>query len=266
MTALAAGAVLVGAGLQSATGFGFALVAAPILFAVLDPQPAVSVAAVLGMELSLLTLLTERRVPHVLRGEAVRLVAWSLPGLAVGALALRELPDRALEILVALAVLVGLALRLRVRRRAAAGGRAASLGAGGGAGGGGGAAVGGDPGPSPPWRTAAAGACAGALSTSTALSGPPLVLHLLAGGASPAQMRDTLAAVFGALAVLTVAALLLAGVFVLPAALAALLGAGLAGHLLGRRGFARLHGDRYEDAVLVILAVTAVVALGAGLR
>nr|MBA3328884.1 sulfite exporter TauE/SafE family protein [Solirubrobacterales bacterium] len=84
MTALAAGAVFIGAGLQSATGFGFALVSAPLLFAVLGPKPAVSAAIVLGLEVNLLTLASERRVPAVLHGEAARLVAWAVPGLAVG--------------------------------------------------------------------------------------------------------------------------------------------------------------------------------------
>ncbi|MGI8730942.1 MAG: TSUP family transporter, partial [Solirubrobacteraceae bacterium] len=115
--------------------------------------------------------------------------------------------------------------------------------------------------PPRPWRTAAAGVSSGALSTSTSLSGPPLVLHLLARGVSPPQMRDTLAAVFVALALLSVAALAIAGTFVVPSELIALLAAAIAGQVLGRRGFALLGGDRHENAVLVVLAVTAVVAL-----
>jgi len=238
--AAAALAVLLGAGLQSATGFGFALVSAPILFALLGPQEAVSAGALLGIELSALTLATERRVPSVLRGDALALVAWSLPGLALGALALRELPDRVLSVLVAAGVLVALGLRLRGRGRARAG----------------------EPlGPSRPWMTAAAGVSSGALSTATSLSGPPLVLHLLARGVSPQQMRDTLAAVFVALAALTVVALLIAGAFVVPRGLVVLLAAALAGQVLGRRGFALLRGERHEDAVLAVLALTAIVAL-----
>jgi uncharacterized membrane protein YfcA len=248
----AAVAVLLGAGLQSATGFGFALVSAPILFAVLGPRQAVTAGALLGIELSLLTLATERRVPRVLHGEALALVLWSLPGLALGAVALRELPDRALSALVAVAVLASLVLRLRGRDRAprvpvpeepASGERGAAI-------------V-----PARPWSAAVAGVSSGALSTATSLSGPPLVLHLLARGLSPQQMRDTLAAVFVALAALSAAALLVAGTFVTPAGLGVLLVAGLAGQVLGRRGFALLRGERHEDAMLAVLAVTAVVAL-----
>jgi hypothetical protein len=234
MTALAAGAVFLGAGLQSATGFGFALVAAPLLFAVLGPEAAVSAAILLGLEVNLLTLAGERRAPAVLRGEAARLVAWSLPGVAAGTVVLVALPDDVLAGLVGVAVLVALAVRLR-----------------------------GAPAPAGPaaWRTAAAGSAAGALSTATALSGPPLVLHLLARGTGPAQLRDTLAAVFLALGVLSAAALAAAGAFDLPAALGLLAAAALAGHLLGRRVFARLDGGHHERVVLAVLGLSAVAAL-----
>jgi len=236
--ALAALAVLLGAALQSATGFGFALVAAPILFALLGPQEAVSAGVLLALLLNGLTLVTERRRPAVLWRAAGALVAWSLPGLALGALALRELPERPLSALVALAVLAALALRVRSRSR----GRA----------------------PSPRrWHGPVAGVASGALATSTSLSGPPLVFCLLARGAAPAAMRDTLAAIFVAEAVLSFPALLATGTFTLPGGVPALLAAGLAGQLLGRRAFAWLHGERYERAVLALLAVTALVALTA---
>jgi uncharacterized membrane protein YfcA len=240
--AVAAGAVFLGAALQSATGFGFALVAAPLLFMILGPQEAVTASVLLGLELNLLTLAGEGRRPRVERGDALALVGWSLPGLVLGALALRELPDRLLSLLVALAVLAGLALRLRARRpRPGVAGAA----------------------PSRPrsWQAAVAGASSGALATSTSLSGPPLVFYLLARGISPAQVRDTLAAVFVALSLISAPVLLATGTFAMPAAVAVLLLAGAVGQLLGRRAFARLVGDRYENVVLAVLAATALVAL-----
>lgn len=238
--ALAALAVLAGAALQSATGFGFALVAAPVLFALLGPQEAVSAGVLLALLLNGLTLATERRRPAVLWRDAVVLVAWSLPGLALGALALRELPERPLSVLVALAVLAALGLRVRARSRP----------------------DGVVPRPRR-WHGPVAGLASGALATSTSLSGPPLVFCLLARGAAPAAMRDTLAAIFVAEAALSFPVLLASGTFALPAGVWALLAAGLAGQLLGRRAFAWLRGERYERAVLVLLAVTALVALTA---
>jgi uncharacterized membrane protein YfcA len=236
----AALALFAGAALQSATGFGFALVSAPILFALLGPREAVTVGVLVAVATNLLTLAGERRRPQVRAGDASALLAWSLPGLAIGALALRELSERALSGLVAVAVLGGLALRVVGRRAAATTGPRA-------------------------WQLPAAGVIGGALSTSTSLNGPPLVFCLLARGASPAQMRDTLAVIFIVHAVLGLPALLLTGTFALPGALWLLLLAGVAGQLLGRRAFGRLRGEHYERAVVVVLAVTALTALAASL-
>lgn len=233
--AVAALAVFLGAALQSATGFGFALVAAPVLFALLGPREAVTAGVLLGLLLNALTLATERRRPVVLARDALVLVAWSVPGLVLGGLALRELPERPLSALVAVAVVAGLALRLRraiaVRPRS--------------------------------WHAPAAGAASGALATATSLSGPPLVFYLLACGAPPAAMRDTLAAIFVAQAMLALPVLLLTATFTVPTAVWALLSAALAGQVLGRRAFGWLEGERYERAVLAVLALSALVTLAA---
>ena len=58
--------VVAGAMLQAATGFGFSLVAAPLLFAAIGPEPAVVLLLVLGLEVNVLTLVTERRRPRPL--------------------------------------------------------------------------------------------------------------------------------------------------------------------------------------------------------
>jgi uncharacterized membrane protein YfcA len=234
--AAAALALFVGAALQSATGFGFALVSAPILFALLGPREAVTVGVVVAILLNSLTLATERRRPEVLVRDAVALVAWSLPGIVVGVLALRHVPRQPLSVVVALAVLAGLALRVRSRR----------------------ADFVAEP---RRWHVPVAGATAGALGTSTSLNGPPLVFCLLARRASPRQMRDTLAAIFLTEAVLGLPALALSDTFTSPRAVGVLLLAGLAGQLLGRRAFGWLQGERYEWAVLAALAATALIAL-----
>ena len=235
--ALAALAVFLGSGLQSATGFGYAMVAAPILFVLLGPREAVTVGVLLGLLTNGLLLATERRRPVVLKRDAAVLVAWSVPGLVLGAIMLREVPERPLSALVAVAVLVGLGLRLRGNRAA----------------------------PVPPrlraWHAPAAGATSGALATSTSLGGPPLVFYLLARAAEPAAMRDTLAAVFIVEAAIGLPVLLLTQTFTVPTAAWILLGAGVAGQVLGRRAFAWLRGERYERAVVVVLALSALGAL-----
>ncbi len=246
MLALLFAAVASGAALQSATGFGFSLLAAPLLFAVLDPQPAIGLLAALGLTVNLMTLLTERRRPHPLVGEVVVLVGFALPGALLGVVVLRSLDAVALQLLLSAGVIATLLARHLASRRSAFvpvladGIRPRSTPA-----------------------AAVAGLLAGALSTSTSTSGPPLLLHLIGRGARPSVVRDTLTACFLALGLVTPLALLVTRTTeAIPEAahVAVLIPAVVLGHVAGRRMFARLaHGNRYELAVtaVLVLSVTA---------
>src|SRR5919108_4536049 len=97
MPLLAAAAVAVGAALQSATGFGFSMVAAPLVFATVGPPEAVGVMIVLGLEMNVLTLFTERRRPRPLKRATPILLAWSVPGALAGVAVLRALDAAALH-------------------------------------------------------------------------------------------------------------------------------------------------------------------------
>ena len=115
--ALAAVAAFAGAAVQSATGFGFALVLSPALFAVMDPVEAVTALLVLGLALNLLVLFEGGRPEHVdWRALAPMLVA-ALPGLAIGAVALTELSKEVLQVAVGLAVIAAAGWQLRERAR-----------------------------------------------------------------------------------------------------------------------------------------------------
>ncbi len=70
MPLVAAAAVAAGAALQSATGFGFSIVAAPLVFAVVDPEEAVGLLIVLGSLVNVLTLVSERRRPRPVSASA----------------------------------------------------------------------------------------------------------------------------------------------------------------------------------------------------
>jgi uncharacterized protein len=217
--------------LQAATGFGFSLLAAPLLFAAIDPEPAVVLLLVLGLEVNLLTLSTERRRPRPLRRSTVTLLAWALPGSLAGVAVLRALPAEALQV----AVTLGVAGTLAARRVTTA--------------------------HVPAW---AAGIAAGALTTSTSTNGPPILLHLLGRGATPAQVRDTLTVCFVGLAGLGALALFGTGDPALPdgTLTLALVPAVLAGHLVGRRAFARLsQSGSYELVLTVVLLAAAIVGL-----
>jgi uncharacterized protein len=236
----AACAVMVGAALQSSVGFGFALVAAPLLFAAASPAQAVGLMIVLGLEIGLLTLLTERRRPEPVWRDVATVVPWSLPGALAGVAVLRSLDDIALQLLVTAGVVGALLVNLRAARR---------------------------PPPAPGsaheprrWARPAAGLLAGALNTSTSTGGPPVVLLLLSRGLPPAVVRDTLTTAFVGFAPVSATALLLTSTGdAVPdaAALAALVPITAVGHVAGRPLFARLAAGRaYERVLTVVLLAT----------
>ena len=245
---IAAGvAVLAGAALQSATGFGFALVAAPLLFAATEPARAVGLLIVLGLLVNVMTLGTEGRRPQPLVRETLTILAWAIPGVAAGLLALRSLESTALQVGVTLGVFATLGARALARRaRGPAGGA-------------------GDP---PWWAAPATGLASGALTTSTNTSGPPVVLYMLARGATPVQTRDTLTSTFVGFSGLGLAALALSrteGAIPHANALAALVPAVVAGHLAGRPVFARIAERHYEPVLTAVLVATALAGLATAL-
>jgi uncharacterized membrane protein YfcA len=227
--------VLAGGVLQSATGFGFSMLTSPLLFALLGPQQAVTTGSILGFLLSGVLLVGEGRRPAVATRDAGLLVAFSLPGLALGAIAVRTFSMQVLALVMAVGVLGGLVVRLRAR---GAGTR-----------------------PVAAWSAPVAGVTSGALSTSTGISGPPLIFHLLARGLEPARMRDTLAAIFACLGALGLGALAIAGSLEVPDGMVLLVVAALAGQVAGRGVFARMSPAAYEPVVLGVLVAAAAVAL-----
>jgi uncharacterized protein len=228
MPLVAAAAVAAGAALQSATGFGFSIVAAPLVFAVVEPEEAVGLLIVLSSLVNVLTLATERRRPRPVLRESAVLLAFALPGAVAGVAVLRALEPLALQVAVSLGVVATL-----VARRVA-GGRS-----------------------TPIWAGPVAGLTAGALNTSTTTAGPPLIVYLLGRGLDPGQMRDTLPVCLLGLNVVAAVALALTGTTgaVPDGALVALLvPVVVAGHLAGRPLFAALvRSGRYEAVLTGVL-------------
>ena len=243
---IAAGiAVLAGAALQSATGFGFALVSAPLLFAAAEPEQAVVLLILLGLVVNLMTLGTEGRRPQPLLRDSLTMLAWAVPGVFAGLLALQALDATALQVGVTLGVFATLAVRTLARRRRDA--AAGEL---------------------PRWAAPVTGFTSGALTTSTNTAGPPVVLYMLARGATPVQTRDTLTVTFVGFSLLGLAALALSGTDgAMPdgRALAALVPAAVIGHLAGRPVFARIAEHRYEPVLTGVLIATALTGLATAL-
>ena len=231
---LAALAALVGAAVQSATGFGFALVLSPALFAVMEPAEAVTALLMLGAVLNVLVLLEGHDVRWPLLPP---LILPAVPGLVLGAALLAALSRELLQISVGVAVIAAALWQLRDR------GAARRL------------------------PAAVAGLTSGMLTTSISISGPPLVLWLEAQRVRPAEFRATLAALFLVLNVLGGAILL--GIEGRGAVdigdLLQLLGLVLIGYALGAFAFRRLDQRRFATVVIVLVICTGVASVAGGI-
>ena len=242
---LAAVAALVGASIQSGTGFGFALILSPALAAVLDPYEAITALLVLGFALNVLTLLGEGGDPGAVRWRAVApMLAAALPGLGAGALLLSVISKPALQLSVGGAVVL------------AAIGQAWST-----------PATGDGAAHDPSLRSASAvGLVTGALTTSTMVSGPPLVLWFQSLRMRPGELRASLAASFLALSVAGAALLAAAGALSFDARVVLPLLALIAlGHLLGARLLRGLDPPRLRVAVLALVMAAGAASLAAGI-
>jgi uncharacterized membrane protein YfcA len=232
-------AVFAGAALQAATGFGFALLAAPLAFAALEPREAIGLLLLLGMEIGVLTLATEGRRPRPMVRRCAVVLAWAVPAAVAGVAVLKALDPVALQV----AVSAGVAATLIVRRRVSTEHR----------------------GPEPRWAAPVTGQSAGALVTSTNTSGPPLLLYLVGRGDEPARVRDTLTVCQLGLSVIGAAAIVATGTDgAVPSAahVAVFVPLVLLAQLAGRPLFARLAaGGSYEP----VLNATLVIAVAAGL-
>jgi uncharacterized membrane protein YfcA len=231
--------------LQAATGFGFALLAGPVLYAVIAPARAVVLLLILGLVVNVLVLAGERRARQVdWRALAPALLA-AVPGLPIGAVLVRVLPAAALRIGIGLVVCAFVAYRWRNRS-------AASTVAPGGASG------------------ALAGFAAGVLTTSTTTNGPPLALWLGGRGLRPAVVRDTVSAAFLALDLVGIAVVLavvglhrsLASAYLLPALVPLV----LVGHAAGSWVFRRLPARHYDRLLLLTVAAAGALSIASGLR
>ena len=255
MTAIQTIVVLVacagGAALQATAGFGFALLAAPVLVRALGPAEAIGVLGVLSILVNVLTLAGTAsrakagRAPNprsaagsdaspsgVLVGELLRLAPPAAAGLIIGALLLGIVPDAVLQAVLAAAVLAALVTR---------GGAPPTV--------------------VPPrraWRMLT-GAGAGLMTTTIGVNGPPLVLWLRARGATASQLRATLATAFLAAGAATVLVLALLGdLHVDPITVVIAAVAVGAGHSAGHRRATAMAVRRHEQLVTVVLVLSAV--------
>jgi uncharacterized membrane protein YfcA len=237
MVLLAVFAILLAASVtQAVTGFGFALVAVPLLAAATDAHTAVVGAALLSPLITVTMAVRERT--HVRWRTALAIVGAALLGMPFGLLVLSGAPERVLTALIAV---VALGCTLIVWRGIRIGTGITTVGV--------------------------VGVLTGALGTATGTSGPPLVAAFQAMGYDPRTFRATIAAVFTATGLLGLVGYAVAGQVHTSALVVGLAGAPAValGWLAGNRLFARIDPARFRRLVLVALVISSLATLARAL-
>jgi uncharacterized membrane protein YfcA len=163
--------------LYAISGFGFAVLAAPLFLLFLDPPRAIQLVIIISTALSIAV------VPGLLRaiapGLLMRLALGSLVGLPLGLVAFRH-ADPILVRAAAGATIFGFAVLMAVSRRSGKPGRGTQW-----------MAFAMSPG-----RDLAAGAVSGIANAVVGMAGPPVLIYLLLAGAEARTVRATLLAFF----------------------------------------------------------------------
>jgi uncharacterized membrane protein YfcA len=233
LAATAFGAAL----LQAASGFGFAVLAAPLFLIFVGAQRAIQLVIIVTTALSAVVL------PGLWRATAprlfLRLTAGSLAGLPIGLAAFRHADPTVVRIIVGAAILIfALVFGLWGRRGRSEGPGLLGM---------------------SPGRDLAAGMVSGIATALVGMAGPPVLIYLLLAGLPPRTVRATLLSFF-ALAYAATLAAHVATVGV-PAqtwfAAAVLIPFALLGGLVGRP-----LGDRLGPRAFAVLAVGLLAATG----
>ncbi len=219
---------------QSTVGFAGSLVAVPLFALTMDPRAAVPAYCLLMLAVNVFLVCESRR--HV-RWRSVRgLLLGGLPGVPVGALALKHLPVAAIGVVIStVTLLFGVLFLSRVRVRF----------------------------PDHPLTEPAIGLVSGVLQGGISESGPPVVIYALARGWAKDAFRSSLLAYFLCLA--SVAAVSYAALGMIHGRLIELAAVGvlpaLAAAHLGVRVKERISEPAFRIAVLVTVIAVGITGL-----
>lgn len=219
---------------QAVSGFGFALVAVPLLALSTEPRTAVVAAGIVGLALTVITTVAER--DHVRWRPARVLLAAAAAGMPIGLVLLVTLPEAGLTALIAIVTLGCTILVWRGWQMSAS-----------------------------PASIGMAGLVSGVLTTSTGTNGPPLAAALQSMGLAPRHFRATLAAIFTASLLLSLAGFAATGALTGQSATIALAGlpAVVLGYVAGNRHFVRIDALRFRTVLLVALVTSSTITLTA---
>jgi uncharacterized membrane protein YfcA len=228
--------VMIAAGAQMVSGFGFALMAVPLMGLAIDLKTAVVVSTICGTASNTFQAVSDGRHRDV---RLVRtLIAASFVGMPFGILLLDHVEVGTLQVIIGFVVLFALAV---VVFRPSLGFKGGMM------------------------LEALAGVMSGVLATSTSTNGPPLVLLLKARGLSPDAFRATINTVFSVIAFTSVAVFAVAGRVTTDVAAGTLVG--VPGLVVGMFVGARVRGAlpvhifwRLVAALLVAAATSSIVS------
>ena len=233
--------------LYAISGFGFAVLAAPLFLMFLDPARAVQLVIIISTVLSIVVL--RGLLPAIAPWLLLRLALGSLVGLPIGLVTFRY-ADPILVRAAAGAMIFGFAVLMAVSRRRS------DL-----------------PGEGKHWTAfamspglnLAAGAVSGFASALVGQPGPPVLIYLLLAGAAPRTVRATLLAFFALSSGVTLASHAATIGIPAPAWLAAgiMLPFAFFGGLAGRPIGDRLGAEAFALLAIALLAVAGAYTLGA---
>ena len=227
--------MLVAAVTQQVSGFGYELLAVPLLSILVGPKDAVALATVSGVAASGLMAVRLRALSD--RPTLRRMFAGAVVGMPIGIVFLRQLPEDPLRIalaVVVLAMVLVLASGFRF-------------------------------GHDRPGTEVAAGFTSGVLNTSIGTAGPPIVVTLQAGDMAQHTFRATTVAFFACCNLVAVPLIVASGVVTASTWRAALVAvpAVLVGNAIGGRLAPKVAPERFRSLVLGLLVLAALGALAA---
>lgn len=230
--------VAVAACAQMVSGFGFALMAVPMMGLAVDLKTAVVVSTICGTGSNTFQAIKDGRMRD---NRLVRLlVAASFLGMPLGLLVLDRVDLDALRVAIGIFVLVALVSVMKEGRQTSVGGRPLEF---------------------------VAGFVSGVLATSTSTNGPPLVLLLRSRRLAPEVFRATINTVFSVVAMASIITFAVTGKITAATLVATVVA--MPGLALGMYVGARLRGALSSEAfwrlVALLLAATAVSSILTGL-
>ena len=221
--------VVAASAVSGLTGFGLAVVGVPLLLIVYDPATVVVLIASVSLFINVVIVQDSWR--EVELRAVLMLLPWAALGVFLGTEVLTRVNAEYIRLSVGLIVVLSAVLLLREASLPGAGGI---------------------------WGTVLAGTTSGALSTSTGIGGPPIVLLFAARNLPKIRFRASNAAYFFFLSIVALATLLARGI-AQPShfwAVAALIPASFIGKMLGTALVKRLSNDGFRKITLGVVMLT----------